>query len=53
MGPDDTIVFRQVEVGVLTPDGMREITSGLTLEDRYVTKALINVRPGMKIKPTL
>ena len=53
VGPDDTIVFRQVEVGVLTPDGMREITSGLTLEDRYVTKALINVRPGMKIKPTL
>ena len=53
VGPDDTIVFRQVEVGVLTPDGMREITGGLTLEDRYVTKALINVRPGMKIKPTL
>ncbi|MFR7808322.1 MAG: efflux RND transporter periplasmic adaptor subunit, partial [Butyricimonas faecihominis] len=48
VGPNDTIVFRQVEVGVLTPDGMREITSGLTLEDRYVTKALINVRPGMK-----
>ena len=52
-GPDESIVFRQVEVGVLTPDGMREITSGLTLEDRYVTKALINVRPGMKINPIL
>lgn len=51
VGPDDTIEFRQVKVGVLTPDGLREITNGITTEDRYVTKALINVRPGMKIKP--
>ncbi len=51
VGPNDTIVTRQVKVGTLTPDGMREITNGLTLEDRYVTQALINVRPGMKVKP--
>lgn len=53
VGPEDTIEFRQVNVGVLTPDGLREITDGITTEDRYVTKALINVRPGMKIKPIL
>lgn len=51
VAPDSTVQFRQVKVGVLTPDGMREITSGVTTEDRYVTKALINIRPGMKIKP--
>ena len=53
VGADNTVEFRQVKVGVLTPDGMREIIDGLTLEDRYVTKALINVRPGMKIEPIL
>lgn len=53
VGTDNTVEFRQVKVGVLTPDGMREIIDGLTLEDRYVTKALINVRPGMKIEPIL
>ena len=51
--PDDTVEFRQVKVGTLTPDGMREIISGVTTENRYVTKALINIRPGMKIKPIL
>ena len=53
VGADNTVEFRQVKVGVLTPDGMREIIDGLTLEDRYVTKALINVRPGLKIEPIL
>jgi len=52
VSPDNTVEFRQVKVGVLTPDGMREIIDGLTLEDRYVTKALINIRPGMKIDPS-
>ena len=51
--PDNTVEFRQVKVGVLTPDGTREIINGATTEDRYVTKALINVRPGMKINPIL
>lgn len=32
---------------------MPEIIDGATTEDRYVTKALINVRPGMKINPIL
>lgn len=40
-----------VKVGVLTPDGMREILSGVTPEDRYVVEAMMNVRPGMTIKP--
>ena len=30
-----------------------EPISGVTTENRYVTKALINVRPGMKINPIL
>lgn len=38
VGPNDTIVFRQVEVGVLTPDGCGNHQRS-HLEDRYVTKA--------------
>ena len=37
--------------GVLSNDGMREIVSGVTPDDRYVVEALMNVRPGMTVKP--
>lgn len=40
-----------VKVGVLSNDGMREIVSGVTPDDRYVVEALMNVRPGMTVKP--
>lgn len=51
--PENTVAFQAVKVGALTSNGMREITEGVSLEDRYVTQALINVRPGMKVTPKL
>jgi len=40
-----------IEIGQLVDDNMRIVTSGLSPEERYVTKALMKVRQGMKIQP--
>lgn len=48
---DNRIVLQPLQVGVLTPGGMREITGGITENDRYVVEALMSVRPGMTVKP--
>lgn len=48
---DNRIVLKTVKVGILEANGLREITSGITPDDRYVVEALISVRPGMAIKP--
>ena len=42
---------RHIELGQLVDDGMRMVTSGLSPDERYVTKALMKVRQGMKIQP--
>ena len=47
---DDKIALRPLQVGVLA-GGMREITGGITANDRYVVEALMSVRPGMTVKP--
>ena len=48
---NNRVVQQTVKVGVLNNDGMREIVSGVTPDDRYVVEALMNVRPGMTVKP--
>lgn len=48
---DDEIVQQTVKVGILSPNGMREILSGATRDDLYVVQAMMTVRPGMKVKP--
>lgn len=50
VGKDSTVMYREIVPGVLE-NGMREIVSGLNKGELYVTEALINIRPGMKIKP--
>lgn len=47
------VVFTPVEVGALVADTMRIINSGLDGTEKYVTKALLKVHPGMEVKPTL
>ena len=42
---------RHIEIGQLVDDGMRIVTSGLSPNERSVTKALMKVRQGMKIEP--
>ncbi len=47
----DKIVYTPVEIGELANDSMRIIKSGLQPGQKYVTKALLKVRPGMTVKP--
>ena len=49
---DSNVVnVRHIEVGQLVDGHMRIVTSGLSPDERYVTKALMKVRQGMKIQP--
>ena len=47
----DKVVYTPVKVGELVRDSLRIVDSGLKAGDRYVTKALLTVRNGMKVKP--
>lgn len=47
----NTVVYTPIEVGDLYDDTLRIVTGGLKPTDRYVTKALLKVRDGMRVKP--
>lgn len=47
------VVYTPIKVGELYRDSLRLVTSGLKPGDRYVTSALLTVRPGMKVNPRL
>lgn len=49
----DRVVYTPIEVGDLANDTMRIVTSGLKGNERYITKALLKVRPGMIVKPVM
>lgn len=49
----DKVVYTPVTVGPLYHDSLRVIEKGIKAGDRYVTEALLTVRPGMKVKPHL
>lgn len=44
------VVYTPVELGELYNDSLRIVTKGIGPHDRYVTKALLKVRNGMKVK---
>ena len=49
---DSNIVrYRHITIGQLIGDSLRQVTDGLSPQERYVTKALMKVRDGMKIHP--
>ncbi len=49
---DSNIVnYRHIETGQLTEGNMRIVRNGLSPSERYVTKALLKVRQGMRIRP--
>lgn len=49
---DSNIVkYKHITVGQLIDDTLRQVTSGVSPQDLYVTKALLKVRDGMEIKP--
>lgn len=49
----DKVVYTPIEVGEMANDSMRIVTSGLKGNERYVTKALLKVRPGMTVHPKI
>ena len=49
---DNNIVsYRHIEVGEIINDSLIHIKSGLNPDERFVTKALLKVRSGMKVEP--
>jgi RND family efflux transporter MFP subunit len=49
----NTVIYTPIEVGDVIADTLRVVTKGLSPGDKYVTKALLKVRDGMKINPRL
>ncbi len=47
----DRVVYTTIETGQLVDDSLRIVTKGINPDDRYVTKALLKVRDGMKVEP--
>ena len=47
----NVVKYRHIEIGELVSDTLRQVTSGLTANENYVTSALLKVRNGMSIKP--
>ena len=45
------VIIYTAKPGVVIGKGGAEIVSGVTPDDRYVVEALMNVRPGMTVKP--
>lgn len=45
------IVYTPIEIGEIYQDTLCIVTKGLSPKDRYVTKALLTVRNGMKVNP--
>lgn len=49
----DIIVKRRIDVGEIYRDSLRVINKGIMPGDKYITKALLTVRAGEKVKPIL
>lgn len=51
VGADSTVTYTHIEAGPTVHDSLTVVLSGLDRNIPYVTKALLKVRPGEKIKP--
>ena len=49
----NVIVKKRIEVGEIFRDSLRVVNSGINPGDKYITKALLTVRAGEKVKPIL
>ncbi|MEG1574464.1 MAG: efflux RND transporter periplasmic adaptor subunit [Bacteroidales bacterium] len=47
------VSYRHIEIGEIVNDTMRYVTNGLSANEMYVTRALLKVREGMKVKPVI
>lgn len=53
LNDSNKVIYTPISVGDLYHDTLRIVTSGITPDTRYVTKALLKVRDGMTVKPNL
>jgi RND family efflux transporter, MFP subunit len=49
----NAVVYTPITVGEVVDDSMRVVLKGIAPGARYVTKALLKVRNGMKVKPVM
>ena len=49
----DIIVKRRIDIGEIYHDSLRVVNTGIQPGDKYITKALLTVRAGEKVKPIL
>lgn len=47
------VKYQHITIGQLVDNTLRQVTGGMTPQDRYVTKALLKVRDGMEVKPVV
>lgn len=47
----DEVVYTPLTTGELYHDSLRVVVRGIAPGDRYITKAMLKVKPGMKVKP--
>lgn len=50
---DNEVVYTPITTGALVSSNRRIVTEGLEPGQKYVTKALLKVRPGTKVKPVM
>ena len=48
---DNIVSYRHIEVGEIINDSLIHVKSGLNPDERFVAKALLKVRSGMKVEP--
>ena len=48
---NNIVSYRHIEVGDIINDSLIHVKSGLNPDERFVTKALLKVRSGMKVEP--
>jgi multidrug efflux system membrane fusion protein len=53
VGADDKVEWRNVEIGAIQRDGLREITSGLKAKERVIADTEKAPGPGTKVRPVL
>lgn len=53
LNDSNKVVYTPIEIGDLYQDSLRLVKSGINANTRYVTRAMMNVRSGEKIKPIL
>lgn len=53
LNDSNEVVYTPITVGDLYADTLRVVTSGVKPGTRYVTKALLKVREGMKVEPVM